>query len=152
MNFDLNQISNAAAAATRSADSTESTESGEMSLPKAIAGALGGAIAAGLLYGIVGHFVAEFSYLAVLIGSASGLMAVRLGGKASPVAGGIAAVASLGMVLAAKLLVGAPEGSSWIAYHTTLFDIIFCYVANPVAAFMAGGTGAGRGLLRRLPF
>ena len=149
MNFDLNQISNAAAAATRS---DESAEPGEINLPKAIVGALAGAVVAGVLYGVVGRFVAEFSYLAVLIGSASGLMAVRLGGKASPVAGGIAAVASLVMVLAAKLVVGAPEGSGWIAYHTTMFDIIFCYIANPVAAFMAGGTGAGRGLLRRLPF
>lgn len=149
MNFDLNQLSNAAAAATRS---DESDSQAELNLPKAIAGALAGAVAAGILYGVVGRFVAEFSYLAVLIGSASGLMAVRLGGKASPVAGGIAAAASLGMVLAAKILVGAPEGTSWIAYHTTMFDIIFCYVANPVAAFVAGGTGAGRGLLRRLPF
>ena len=64
----------------------------------------------------------------------------------------VAAVASLVMVLAAKILVGAPEGVSWVGYHTTLFDIIFCYIANPVAAFVAGGTGAGRGLLQRLPF
>ncbi len=149
MNFDINQLSNAAAAATRS---EEGAEAGELNLPKAIAGALAGAVVAGLLYGVVGRFVAEFSYLAVLIGSAAGLMAVRLGGKASPVAGGVAAAASLVMVLAAKIIVGAPEGSSWIAYHTTMFDILFCYLANPIAAFVAGGTGAGRGLLRRLPF
>lgn len=149
MNFDINQIRNAAAAASSPEDDAST---GELNLPKAIAGALVGALVTGLLYGVVGRFVAEFSYLAVLIGSASGLLAVRLGGKASPVAGGVAAAASLAMVLAAKVLVGAPGGMSWISYHTTMFDIIFCYLANPIAAFVAGGTGAGRGLLRRLPF
>jgi hypothetical protein len=145
MNFDLNQI----AAAARTPDDEPGAT---LNLPKAIAGALAGALAAGLIYGVVGRFVAEFSYLAVLIGSVSGLLAVRLGGKASPVAGAVAAIGSLVMVLAAKVIVGAPEGTSWIAYHTTLFDIIFCYVANPVTAFVAGGTGVGRGLLRKLPF
>lgn len=145
MNLDLNRIAAAAAAPTADAEGT-------LSLPKAVMGALAGALVAGLVYGVVGRFVAEFSYLAVLIGTASGLAAVRLGGKASPIAGGVAAGASLVMVLAAKILVGAPAGTSWVAYHTTLFDIIFCYVANPVAAFAAGGTGVGRGLLQKLPF
>jgi len=148
MNFNIDQLANAAQAATQSEDDSEGT----LSLPKAIAGALVGALVAGLLYGLVGRFVAEFSYLAVLIGSASGLLAVRLGGKASPVVGVTAAIASLVMVLAAKVLVGSPAGTSWLAYHLTLFDIIFCYVANPIAAFVAGGTGAGRGLLSKLPF
>jgi len=149
MNLDLNSIANAAKTATQTSDDSPDVE---LNLPKAIGGALAGAVAAGLIYGVVGHFVAEFSYLAVLIGSASGLLAARLGGKASPIAGGVAAGASLVMVLAAKILVGAPEGVSWISYHLTMFDILFCYIANPVAAFIAGGTGAGRGLLRRLPF
>ncbi|MEC7524981.1 MAG: hypothetical protein VYE22_34185 [Myxococcota bacterium] len=144
MNFDLNQL----AAAANAPD----TEEGTLDMPKAIMGALAGALVIGLVYGVVGRFVAEFSYLAVLIGTASGLAAVRLGGKASRTAGIVAAVASLVMVLAAKILVGAPAGSSWISYHTTLFDIIFCYIANPVAAFAAGGTGVGRGLLSKLPF
>ncbi len=148
MNLNLDQLANAAQSATQTDESSEGT----LNLPKAIAGALVGALAAGIVYGVVGRFVGEFSYLAVVIGSASGLLAVRLGGKASPIAGTVAAIASLAMVLAAKILVGSPEGVSWIAYHTTLFDIIFCYIANPVAAFVAGGTGAGRGLLRRLPF
>lgn len=149
MNLDLNSIANAAKTATQTSDDAPETE---LNLPKAIAGALAGAVVAGLIYGVVGRFVAEFSYLAVLIGSASGLLAARLGGRASPVAGGVAAAASLVMVLAAKILVGAPEGVSWLSYHLTMFDILFCYIANPVAAFIAGGTGAGRGLLRRLPF
>ena len=149
MNFDMNQLANAAQSATQT-DPEEASQ--PFSLPKAIVGALAGALVLGLIYGVVGRFVAEFSYLAILIGSAAGLAAVRLGGRASPIAGGVAAAASLVMVLAAKLIVGSPEGTSWIAYHTTLFDIIFCYVANPVAAFVAGGTGVGRGLLRRLPF
>ncbi len=148
MSFDLNQIASAARTAT--ADS--GAQSGELSLPKAIVGALAGALVLGLVYGVVGRFVAEFSYLAILIGTASGLAAVRLGGRPSPVAGAVAAVASLVMVLAAKVVVGAPAGSSWIAYHTTLFDIVFCYIANPVAGFAAGGTGVGRGILQKLPF
>lgn len=145
MNFDINQIANAA-----NLPKDESTT--PLNMPKAIVGALGAALAIGLVYGVVGRFVAEFSYLAVLIGSASGLAAVRLGGKATPVVGIISAVASLVMVLAAKLIVGSPEGTSWLSYHLTLFDIMFCYIANPVAAFVAGGTGVGRGLLSRLPF
>lgn len=144
MNMDFNRI---AAAAT-----APDTEGGTLDLPKAVMGALAGALVVGLVYGVVGRFVAEFSYLAILIGTGSGLAAVRLGGKASPLAGAVAAGASLVMVLAAKILVGAPAGTSWIAYHTTLFDIVFCYVANPVAAFAAGGTGVGRGLLNKLPF
>ena len=144
MNFNLDQL---AAAAT-----APDTEEGTLDMPKAIMGALAGALVVGLIYGVVGRFVAEFSYLAILIGTASGLAAVRLGGKANRTAGVVAAVASLVMVLAAKIHVGAPEGVSWVGYHTTLFDIIFCYIANPVAAFVAGGTGAGRGLLQRLPF
>lgn len=144
MSFDLNQI----AAAAR----TDSSAEGTLSLPKAIAGALAGALVIGLVYGVVGRFVAEFSYLAILIGTASGLAAVRLGGGSSPVAGAVAAGASLFMVLAAKVIVGAPAGYGWVAYHTTLFDIIFCYIANPVAAFAAGGTGVGRGILQKLPF
>lgn len=147
MRFDLNQL--AATAQTATADSAPETE---LSLPKALAGALAGALVAGLVYGVVGRFVAEFSYLAVLIGTASGLAAVRLGGKPSPIAGAVAAIASLGMVLAAKIIVGAPAGYGWLAYHTTMFDIVFCYLANPIAAFAAGGTGVGRGLLQKLPF
>ena len=145
MNFNLDQI---ASAASMPADESDAP----LNLPKAIVGALAGALVVGLIYGVIGRFVAEFSYVAVLVGSASGLAAVKLGGRASPIAGGVAAVASLVMILAAKLIVGAPEGTSWVSYHTTMFDILFCYIANPVAAFVAGGTGLGRGLLRKLPF
>ena len=152
MNFNLDQLANAANSVSQAAKGEDQDPTTTLNLPKAIGGALAGAIAVGLIYGVVGRFVGEFSYLAVLIGSASGLAAVRLGGKSSPIAGGVAAVMSLVMVIAAKVIVGSPEGTSWIAYHTTLFDIIFCYIANPVAAFIAGGTGAARGLLSRLPF
>lgn len=145
MNFSLDQI---ASAARLPADDSDAP----LNLPKAIMGALAGAVVVGLIYGVVGRFVAEFSYVAVLVGSASGLAAVRLGGRASPIAGAVAAAASLVMILAAKVIVGAPAGTSWVAYHTTMFDILFCYIANPVAAFVAGGTGLGRGLLRKLPF
>lgn len=145
MSFDMNQI----AAAVKIDDESPDVA---LNLPKAIAGALAGALVLGLIYGVVGRFVTELSVLAIAIGSAAGLAAVRLGGRPSPVVGAVAAAVALAMVLAAKVIVGAPEGVSWIGYHTTMFDILFCYVANPVAAFAAGGTGAGRGLLSRLPF
>jgi len=126
-------------------------ESGEVHLPKAILGAVGGALAFGIVYGVVGRFVGEFSYVAFLIGAASGIGAMKLGGGRSFLVGGIAAVASLVAVLLAKVIVGAPEGASWGAYHTTMFDILFCYVANPVAAFFAAGTDQARQLLKKLP-
>src|SRR5688572_33487249 len=110
---------------------------GAVNLPMAIAGAAAGAIALGLVYGLVGKFVGEFSYVACLIGAASGVGAQKLGKGRSIVAGVAAAVLSLVAVLGAKLLVGAPEGVSWISYHTQLFDILFCYLANPAAAFFA---------------
>lgn len=124
---------------------------GQVSVPKAIAGAVAGALVMGLVYGVVGRFVAEFSYVAFLIGAASGVGAMKLGGGRSIVAGVVAAIASLVAVLLAKLIVGAPEGASWISYHTTMFDILFCYLANPAAAFFAAGTNAARGVLNRLP-
>ena len=38
------------------------------------------------------------------------------------------------------------------AYHTTMFDIIFCYLAAPAAGFFAAGSNQARQLLRHLPF
>ncbi len=130
---------------------TNDAGEGEVNLPKAAAGAVGGALAVGLLYGIVGRVIGEYSYIAFLIGAASGVGAMKLGGGRSLVAGGIAAVATLVAVLLAKVIVGAPEGMSWIAYHTQMFDIIFCYVAAPAAAFFAAGTNQARELLKKLP-
>ncbi len=124
---------------------------GEVSLPKAIVGAAVGALVVGALYGVVGRFVAEYAYGAFLIGAASGVLAMRLGGGRSIPAGVVAAVLSLVGVLAGKLIVGSPEGVSWVSYHTTPFDILFCYVANPAAAFFAAGTNSARSLLKRLP-
>jgi hypothetical protein len=124
---------------------------GQVNVGKAIVGAIGGALVMGLVYGVIGRFVGEFSYVAFLIGAASGVGAMKLGGGRSMSAGVVAAIASLVAVLLAKLLVGAPEGVSWISYHTTMFDILFCYLANPIAAFFAAGTNAARGVLARLP-
>jgi hypothetical protein len=124
---------------------------GQTNLPMALAGAVGGALAVGVIYGLVGRFVGEFAYVAFLIGAASGTAAMKLGGGRSIVAGIVAAGASLVAVLGAKLIVGAPEGVSWISYHTTMFDILFCYVLNPVAAFFAAGTNKARQLLEKLP-
>lgn len=124
---------------------------GAVSLPKAAIGAVAGAFAMGLVYGVIGRFIGEYSYVAFLIGAASGVGAMKLGGGRSVVAGGIAAASTLAAVLFAKVIVGAPEGMSWIAYHTQLFDIIFCYVAAPVAAFFAAGTDQARELLKKLP-
>lgn len=125
---------------------------GKANMPKAIAGAFAGALAMGLVYGVVGRFIGEFSYIAFLIGGAAGLAAMKLGGARSMVVGGIAAGASLVAVLVAKLIVGAPEGTSWVAYHTTMFDILFCYLAPPAAAFFAAGSDKVRELTKHLPF
>ncbi len=129
----------------------DTEQSGEVKMPMAIAGAVGGALALGLVYGVVGRFVGEFSYVACLIGFASGAAAAKLGGGRNLVVGAIAAASSLFAVLGAKLIVGAPEGYGFIEYHTTLFDIIFCYVACPAAAFAVAGTDKARALLRKLP-
>jgi hypothetical protein len=129
----------------------DTDEGGAVKMPMAVAGALGGAIALALVYGVVGRFVGEFSYVACLIGFASGAAAAKLGGGRNLVVGAVAAASSLLAVLGAKLIVGAPEGYGFIEYHTTLFDIIFCYVACPAAAFAVAGTDKARELLRRLP-
>lgn len=125
---------------------------GQANMPKAIAGAFAGAIAMGLVYGVVGRVIGEYSYIAFLIGGAAGLGAMKLGGARSMVVGGIAAGASLIAVLMAKVIVGAPEGTSWVAYHTTMFDILFCYLAPPAAAFFAAGSDKVRELTKHLPF
>ncbi len=132
------------------ADSNE----GKASLPKAIVGAIGGALVMGIVYGVVGKFVAEFQYLAVAVGAVSGLAAMKLGGGRSIIAGGVAAVASLGFMLVAKLIVGVPDGvdMTFMQYHMTPFDILFCYVANPAAAFFVAGTDQARHILNKLPF
>ncbi|MBW2462298.1 MAG: hypothetical protein JRH11_11685 [Deltaproteobacteria bacterium] len=124
---------------------------GKVNLPLAMVGAVGGALAMGVVYGVLGRFIGEYAYIAFLIGGASGIGAMKLGGGRSMVAGVVAAVASLIAVLGAKVIIGSPEGTSLIAYHTTMFDIIFCYVANPVAAFFAAGTDQARAVLDRLP-
>lgn len=117
----------------------EAAEAPKPSLPLGLAGAAGGALVAALLYGVVGRFIGEISYLAVLVGIASGLAATTLGkGNSIPV--GIAAgVFTLVSMVVGKLIVGAPPGVSWIAYHTTLFDIIFCWALAPLAAVGLGG-------------
>lgn len=125
---------------------------GEANMPKAIAGAFGGALAMGLAYGLVGRFVGEFAYVAFLIGAAAGLAAMKLGGARNMVVGGIAAAASLVGVIVGKLLIPAGDGGSWIAYHTTMFDILFCYIACPVAALFAAGSDKIRELTKHLPF
>lgn len=134
---------------------TQDAGEGQVNLPMAIAGAAAGAIALGAVYGIVGKVIGvEYSYVAFLIGAASGVGAQKLGKGRSIVAGAAAAVLSLVAVLGAKLLIGAPDGypGGWISYHTQLFDIIFCYLANPAAAFFAAGTDQARQLLNKLPF
>jgi len=120
------------------------------SLPLGLAGAAGGALAAALIYGVVGRFIGEMSYLAVLVGIASGMAATTLGkGNSIPV-GIAAAVFTLVSMFVGKLIVGAPPGVSWIAYHTTLFDIIFCYLLAPIAALGLGGVPKVGELFRSL--
>jgi hypothetical protein len=128
-------------------------DSGGVTSPTAAAGAVAGALAMGIVYGIIGRVLrVEYSYVAFLIGAASGVAAMKLGGGRSIVSGGIAAGATLVGVLLGKIIIGSPEGTSFLAYHTTMFDIIFCYLAAPAAGFFAAGSNQARQLLRHLPF
>jgi hypothetical protein len=130
----------------------EDAGEGQVSVPKAVIGAIGGGLVVGVLYGVVARVIGEHSYAAFLIGAAAGLAAMKLGGGRSIVAGVAAAASALVGVLIGKVICGAPEGTSWIAWHTQPFDILFCYVANPAAAFFAAGTDKARSLLKMLPF
>lgn len=127
-------------------------KSGQFSLPMALAGAAAGAVGMALVYGVVGRLVAEFAYVSFLIGVASGFLAVRLGGGRNVVAGIGAAVFSLVAVLGAKLIVGAPEGYGFVEYHTTPFDILFCYVLTPATGFLTAGSERIRELANRVPY
>jgi hypothetical protein len=125
---------------------------GQVSVPKAAAGALGGALAMGVVYGVIGRVLhVEYSYVAFLVGAAAGVAAMKLGGGRSIVAGALAAASALVGILVGKVIIGSPEGTSFLAYHTTMFDILFCYVAAPAAGFFAAGTNQARQLLDRLP-
>jgi hypothetical protein len=121
-------------------------------LTMAIVGAVAGALALGLVYGVVGRFVAEYKYIAIAVGVVSGTAAVRLGGGQSLVGGVGAAIATLVGMLVGKLLIQPGEGASWVAYHTTMFDILFCYIGAPVTAFATAGTPLGEQIRQRLPF
>lgn len=132
--------------------SVEDAGEGSVNLGKAIVGAVGGGLAMGVLYGVASRVVGEYSYVAFLIGAVAGLASMKLGGGRSVVAGAIAAASALAGVIVGKLICGAPEGTSWLSYHTQMFDILFCYLANPAAAFFAAGTDKARGLIKMLPF
>lgn len=121
-------------------------------LTMAIVGAVAGALALGLVYGVVGRFVAEYKYIAIAVGVVSGTASVRLGGGQSLTGGIAAAVATLVGMIVGKLLIQPGDGGSWIAYHTTMFDILFCYIAAPVTAFATAGTPLGEQIRQRLPF
>ena len=131
---------------------TQDAAEGEVNLPMALVGAAVGAFAMGAVYGVVGRIIGEYSYIAFLIGAASGVGAMKLGKGRSIVAGAVAAVLTLIAVIGAKLIIGDPSGAGWVAYHTQLFDIIFCYLAAPAAAFFAAGTSQARAILNKLPF
>jgi hypothetical protein len=132
--------------------SVEDGNEGSVNVGKAILGAVGGGLAMGALYGVASRVVGEYSYAAFLIGAVAGLAAMKLGGGRSVVAGVVAAISALAGVVIGKLICGAPEGVSWLSYHTQMFDILFCYLANPAAAFFAAGTDKARGLIKMLPF
>ena len=117
-----------------------------------LVGAAAGALVMGIIYGVVGRVAFEHSAIAILVGVASGFAALKLGGKKNLVIGLAAAAFTLVGSLVGKIIIGSPPGVSWIAYHTTFFDIIFCYVAAPLAAVALAGTDKLDGLRRRLPF
>lgn len=132
------------------AGTTENTENAT-SLPLGLAGAAAGAIVVGLIYGVVSLFVGEHSYVALLIGGASGGAALFLGRGRSMIVGVAAAVFTLVGVFAGKLIIGSPPGVTWVAYHTTAFDILFCYVLAPAAALVLAGPSKLAALRRYLP-
>ena len=94
----------------------------------------------------------EHSAIAVLVGIAAGFGAVKLGGGQNIVVGIAAAVLTLVGSIIGKVIIGSPPGVSWVAYHTTFFDILFCYVTAPVAALAIAGTDKLTFLRRYLPF
>ena len=60
---------------------------GNVSLPKAAAGAAAGALAMGVVYGVIGRVLhVEYSYVAFLVGAAAGVASMKLGGGRSIVA------------------------------------------------------------------
>ena len=131
----------------------DAVDGAAVSLPKGAAGALGGALAMGAVYGIVGRVLhVEYSYVAFLIGAAAGVGAMKLAGGRSITLGAVAAAATFIGVLLGKIIIGSPEGTSFVAYHTTMFDILFCYLAAPAAGFFAAGSNQARQLLKHLPF
>jgi hypothetical protein len=100
------------------------------------------AIVLGITFGGCFRMVAEYSYVYIFSGLLIGATAAAAV-RAYPIIAAIAGLAgSLMLVLIAKLIVGAPPGTSWIAYHTTLFDFLFCYIAAPIAAATVGGVGS----------
>jgi hypothetical protein len=124
---------------------------GQGSVVMGIVGAAAGAIAMGIVYGLVSRLIWEQSYVAVLVGVAAGFGALKLGrGRSLPVGIAAAALTLVGS-LVGKLIIGSPEGVSWFAYHTTLFDILFCYLAAPATALAIAGTDKLRELRRFLP-
>lgn len=125
---------------------------GTVNVPKAAVGAVAGGLAMGVVYGAISRVLhVEYSYVAFLVGAAAGVAAMKLGGGRSIVAGGISAVAALAGILLGKIIIGHPEGTTFFAYHSTLFDILFCYVAAPAAGFFAAGTNQARQILDKLP-
>jgi hypothetical protein len=126
--------------------------SGQVNVVLGIAGAAAAAIVVGIVYGVIGRVAFEHSAVAVLVGLAAGAGALKLGGGQSLIVGVAAAVLTLVGSIIGKLIIGSPEGVSWVAYHTTMFDILFCYVTAPIAAFAICGTDKLMFLRRYLPF
>ena len=131
--------------------SEESAPEVQQDLMKGIMAAAGAALVVGLIYGVVGMFVNEFKWLALATGAASGVAGVTFGKKYSIPLGVAAAVFTLIGMIVGKLLIQPGEGGDWFAYHTTLFDIMFCYVGAPALAFIAAGTQGGDYVKSYLP-
>lgn len=127
-------------------------EDGQGNLVLGLVGAAVGAIGMGVVYGVVSAILFEHSITAILIGAASGFLAVKLGRGRSMVVGVAAAVLTLVGVMIGKVIIGSPEGVSFIAYHTTLFDILFCYLISPATALGMAGSDKIRALRSKLPF
>jgi hypothetical protein len=123
----------------------------DVNQPRAIAAAAAAAMLMAGFYALLARHVGEQPVAAILIGALAGNAARWIGGGRSIFAGLCAAIGALISVLIAKALLGMPEGYGGFAQHATGYDLVFCYVLNPLAALFGAATHGARSLLLHRP-
>lgn len=127
-------------------------EQPQTNLVMGLVGAAGGALLMGIVYGFVSLFIGEIKLVVLLVGAVSGFGAMKLGKGSSLVVGIAAAILTLIGIFIGKVIIGAPVGFTWVEYHTTMFDILFCYLGAPIVAFGVAYGSKLQSLRRHLPF